>query len=245
MSEESLPVTRDAILGGAITVLQPRRGYRFSIDSILLGRFARAKKNDRVLELGAGCGVISLMIARLAHPREVVALELQPELAQLVERNAVLNELTNLRSVCADLCSRKIGGIDAASFDLVVANPPFRALGSGRESPERGRRIARSEGGATLTQFVSTARRYARNGGRVAFVFGASRSAELIATLRSHRLEPKRIRYVHPRADAPAASVLIEARAAGGVEVLVEPPLILYERDSAYTAEARSLLNDG
>ena len=72
--------TLDTILGGALSIVQPFSGYRFSIDSILLGRFARPRARDRVLELGAGCGVISIMLAAFYQPREVVALELQPEL---------------------------------------------------------------------------------------------------------------------------------------------------------------------
>src|SRR5260221_10983100 len=91
--------TCDSILGGRLTVIQPRRGYRFSVEAILLGSFARANSSDRVLELGAGCGVISIMIAALARPREVVALELQPLLAEMIARNASLNDLNSVRSV--------------------------------------------------------------------------------------------------------------------------------------------------
>jgi tRNA1(Val) A37 N6-methylase TrmN6 len=242
MSKESIGVTRDAILGGALTVLQPERGYRFSVDSVLLGRFATARPRDRVLELGAGCGVVAMMLARLGRAREVVALEIQPELAALIARSAALNGLANLRAIAADLRRRHIAGIEPQRFDLVVANPPFRAARTGRESPESGRRLARVERDATLADFAAAARRYARHGARVAFVFTAARAAELVATLRAHRLEPKRIRFVHPRIDAPASTVLIEARAGGGIEVRVEPPLVLYAHDRVYTDEARALL---
>lgn len=238
LSDETL----DAILGGAIRIVQPRRGYRFSVDSILLGRFATARPRDRVLELGAGCGVIALMIAAIARPREVIAVELQPRMAEMAERNARLNGLANLRCVQADLRARKIAGIVPASFDLVVANPPFHARHAGRESPDHGRRAARGGSGASLGDFVAAARRYVRNGGRVAFIFGASRSAELIATMRARQLEPKRMRFVHPRVDLPASSVMVEARAGGGIEVAVEPPLVLEDRAGVYTDEARALL---
>ena len=96
-----------------------------------------------------------------------------------------------------------------------------------------------------MDEFVSAARRYVRNGGRVAMVFAASRSAEFISTLRDHRLEPKRLRFVHPRVELPAASVLVEARANGGREVVIEPPLILESRAGVYTEEARSILEQG
>jgi tRNA1Val (adenine37-N6)-methyltransferase len=236
--------TIDTILSGALTVVQPRDGYRFSIDSILLGRFVKVRKRDRVLELGAGCGVISIMIAALWHPREVVAIEIQPEMAVLAERNAALNQLDSIRVVNADLRARRIGQLAPASFDVVIANPPYRALHRGRTSPNPGRRIARDESSATLAEFVTAAKRYASNGAKVAFVFDASRSTELLRWLSTNSLEPKRIRFVHPRADAPASTILVEARKGGGLETIVEPPLFLYDRPGVYSDEARALMQN-
>jgi tRNA1Val (adenine37-N6)-methyltransferase len=243
MTAKSSDETRDSILDGSITLVQPRHGYRFSVEAILLGRFARVSKRDRVLELGAGCGVVSIMIAALYRPREVVAVEIQPTPAEMISRNAELNGLESVRAVCADLRQKKIAGVEAASFDLIVANPPYRASAAGRENPDYGRRLARGESTATLADFVAAARRYARRGGRVAFVFAARRSAELISTLRSNQLEPKRIRFVHPQTAMPASVILVEARAGGGIEVAIEPPLVLFERPGIYTAEARALLS--
>jgi tRNA1Val (adenine37-N6)-methyltransferase len=234
--------TTDSILNGALTLVQLRNGYRFSIDSILLGRFVRVRKRDRVLELGAGCGVISVMIAALWLPSEVVAVEIQPDVAAIAERNAALNQLDSIRVISADLRARRIEGLAPASFDVVVANPPYRALGSGRRSPNPGRRVAREERAATLADFVAAAKRFAANGAKVAFVFDASRSAELLRCLAAHSLEPKRIRFVHPRADAPAATILVEARKDGGIEVAIEPPLMLYDRSGVYSDEARELM---
>ena len=235
--------TRDTILDGSITVVQPRHGYRFSVEAILLGRFARANAHERVLELGAGCGVVSIMIAALNRPREVVAIELQPSLAEMIARNAAINGLKFVYSICADLRQKKVAGLEPASFDLVVANPPYRASAAGRENPDRGRRLARGETAAALEDFVATARRYARVGARVAFVFTARRSAELISAMRAEKLEPKRIRFVHPRIGMPASVILLEARVGGGIEVAIEPPLILYDRPGIYTSEARAILS--
>ena len=234
--------TLDTILGGVLTVVQPRDGYRFSIDSILLARFATTRSRDRVLELGAGCGVISLVIAAIARPRETIALEIQSQMAQLAERNARDNGFLNLHCRCADIRAAHIPGVQRGSFDLVVCNPPFHARGAGRPSPNRSRRQARGDTGASLADFAAAARRYVRNGGRVATIFAAARSAEVISTLRANRLEPKRMRFVHPRMELPASSVMIEARANGGIEVMIEPPLALEERAGVYTKEVRTLL---
>ncbi len=237
--------TIDAILGGALSLVQPRDGYRFAIDSVLLGRFARARPRDRVLELGAGCGVIAALIAALQGPREIVAIELQPALARAAARNAELNRLAAMRVIEADLRAPRIAGVAPASFDLIVANPPYRAAGSGRESPDLSRRIARGGAGATLAEFLAAARRYAVHGGRVAIVFDATRTAELIAAMAARTLEPKRLRFVHPLPDAPAASVLVEARKGGRAAVAIEPPLIVHTRPGVYSDEARALLHNG
>ncbi len=237
--------TRDTILDGRIALFQPRHGYRFSVEAILLGRFARASARERVLELGAGCGVVAIMMAALYRPREVVAIEIQPPLAAMIARSAAINGIESVNAVCADLRQRKIAGDEPASIDLVVANPPYRAAAAGRENPDHSRRLARGESAAVavLMDFVTAAHRYARRGGRVAFVFTARRSAELISAMRSKQLEPKRIRFVHPRIAMPASVMLIEARAGGGIEVAIEPPLILYERPGIYTSEARAILS--
>jgi tRNA1Val (adenine37-N6)-methyltransferase len=234
--------TLDFILGGRLKFFQPRRGYRFSVDAVLLAHFARPKPGARVLELGAGCGVVAMILALLREPREVVALELQPALARQAERNRLLNGIDPMSVICGDLRARSIAGLVPESFDWVVANPPYRATGRGRESPSASRRMARSEYAATAVDFIRAAARYVRHGGRVAMVFTAIRSAELLAELRAHRLEPKRIRMVHPRAGARASTVLVEARKGGGTEVIVEPPLILYQEPGVYSEEARGIL---
>ena len=236
--------TCDAILGGRIRVLQPRNGYRFSVDSILLASFASIRKRDRVLELGAGTGVISLAIAALHHPREIVAMEIQPDLVAMLGRNAELNGFDKLRAIAADLRNPRDGKLTRESFDVVVANPPYRASKTGRASPHEARHTARSESLATLEDFVAAASRYTQRGGRAAFVFAADRSAELISRLREYHLEPKRIRFVHAYAEATATSILIETRKNGGIEVAIESPLILFDAPGVYSREGRLQLRE-
>jgi tRNA1Val (adenine37-N6)-methyltransferase len=233
--------TVDSILGGAITLIQPRGGYRFSVDAILLARFVAVRAGDRVLELGAGCGVIAMILAALSKPKEIVAVELQPALAKLIAENAAANH-ARITAICADLRNRAIPGVASRSFDLVIANPPYRRMLAGRASPDPERRAARSETSGTLDDFVTAAARYMRAGARVAMVFTADRSIDLIASLRAHALEPKRIRFVHPHRDRPASTILVEARSGAGVEATIEPPLVMYDRPGVYSAEANRIL---
>ena len=235
--------TRDTILGGALTIVQPAAGYRFSIDSILLANFARPRKQDRVLELGCGCGVIAATIAMMHQPRAIVGIELQRDLAECAQRNAAINNLDTMTVIRADLRNRKIAGLEPDSFAYVVANPPYSALRHGRESPNASRRIARGGDGASLRDFIAAASRFTTGNGKVAMIFTATRTAELIAELKAKAFEPKRIRFVHPYAHEPASTVMIEARKGAGIEAQVEPPLIVWERAGVYSAEARAILN--
>jgi tRNA1(Val) A37 N6-methylase TrmN6 len=167
----------------------------------------------------------------------------QAGLARLVAINAELNR-TPIATICADLRQRKIQGLVPNSFDLVIANLPYRRKFSGHISPDLGRRAARTETSAELDDFVAAAARYARFGARVSMVFDATRAIDLISVLRTHTLEPKRIRFVHPHRDRPASTILIEARKGGGVETAIEPPLIMYDSPGIYGAEARWLLSE-
>jgi tRNA1Val (adenine37-N6)-methyltransferase len=234
--------TADAILGGVLTIVQPATGYRFSIDAILLAYFARPRNDQRVLELGAGSGVISSIIAKAYQPRSVVALELQPALVDLVRRNAQLNHLDRLSAVCGDLRARELNGVGAASFEYIVANPPYRALGRGRRSPHDGRDIARAELGATLQDFAAAASRFVTDHGAFSMIFPAQRMAELMSELRARQLEPKRLRFIHSYADRPASTFLIEARKNAGIQTVIEAPLSVWEKPGIYSAEAQRIL---
>jgi tRNA1Val (adenine37-N6)-methyltransferase len=233
--------TVDTILGGALTIVQPSGGYRFAIDSILLARFAHPGRRARILELGAGCGVVSITIAALHSPKEVVAVELQPPLAALIAHNATLNKVEAVRPICADV-RRIVPGLAPAAFDYIVVNPPYRAAQRGRESPDMERRVARGGGGATMSEFIAAAARYASPRAKVAIVFTASRTAELIAEMKQRTLEPKRIRFVHSKPEESATMILLEARKGGGVETIIEPPLFIYNSSGLYTDEARAML---
>jgi hypothetical protein len=129
--------TVDTILGGALTIAQPANGYRFSIDSILLARFADIRPRDRVLELGAGSGVISIAIAATRHPRAVIALELQPALVELIARNAALNGCLHLTALRADLRRRTISTLVSGSTCAAARFPRSSPAPSTPSSPTR------------------------------------------------------------------------------------------------------------
>jgi tRNA1(Val) A37 N6-methylase TrmN6 len=180
------------------------------------------------------------MLAALHTLKEITAVELQPHLAAMVAHNAELNGQSGVRAICADV-RRTIPQL-IPGYDYLIANPPYREAMRGRESPNPERRAARGGDGATLRDFIGAAARYANHGGKVAMVFTASRTAELIAELKQHLLEPKRLRFVHSRLREAASMVLVEARKGAGVEAIIEPPLFVYDASGTYSDEAQAML---
>jgi tRNA1(Val) A37 N6-methylase TrmN6 len=223
-----------------VQVTQPAKGHRFTLDSIMLADFCRVKPKDRVFEPGAGTGIISLLLAK-KHPRSsFTALEVQPSLAALCERNISNNTLGDRITVLARDLRKPGKSLVPGFFSVIVANPPYIKAGAGTTSPESVRRTSRHDHAASIESWLNL-QRYLKNGGRYSIVFPAARVAELLVLMRKRSLEPKRLRLVHPHADKPASLVLVEAvkRAGAGMEVL--PPLIVHERDGGYTDEMRDI----
>jgi tRNA1Val (adenine37-N6)-methyltransferase len=207
--------TRDALFDGAVTLFQPKRGYRVNVDSVHLATFAARKVARRVCDLGAGVGAVGLSLLHLGAARSVTFVELDATAVRLLERNIAENDATG-EVVATDVRNYR----PTARFDLVVANPPYFA--AGRVSPEPSRRQARS---GSLRDFVGAAARILAPQGRVAFAYPARELSGLLACLRAHELEPKLLQCVHGRMDRVARIVLVSARRAkaGGLDIL--PPL--------------------
>jgi tRNA1(Val) A37 N6-methylase TrmN6 len=241
MVPDDAELTRDSILRGRLTLWQPRAGYRFSVDPLLLVDFVRPPYG-RVIDFCAGSGVVGLgLLSRDAAARATLV-ELQDRLAALARRNADDNAMGarvvvhhgDLRVALAD------GG---AAFDVAVANPPYRSLDEGPASPDREVALAQHELEVTLADVTAAMRRTLVPGGRAALVYPAARVAALLAALEGAGLRPLRARFVHPRADEPANRVLVEAHKGARGPLVVEAPLVLRDADG-YSAEAARLLGD-
>jgi len=214
----------DSFMDGRLHLIQSAKGYRFSVDAILLSRFATARKGDRVVDLGAGCGIIGLMLLLTRPIGGVVCLEVQASLADQAFRNANLNGFKDKMTVIrGDI---RHPPLCASMADVVVCNPPYRPARSGRINPDRERAIARHEILASLTDILSAAVRLLKPKGRIAMVYPAVRLAELTARLRSFGLEPKRMRMLHPGLQEEARLVFVEARGGAKSGLKILPPLM-------------------
>jgi tRNA1Val (adenine37-N6)-methyltransferase len=229
-SSASSDETLDTFLGGRIQIIQQRKGYRFSIDAVLLSQFVKLRRDDKVIDLGTGCGILPLLLSQTTKALSFVGVEVQRGLAGLAARNVHLNQLESKISILhRDFRSLK-KTFPPGSFDVVLSNPPYRKHLSGRTNPLAEKAIARHEIKGTLDDLISTASYLLPPKGRCYLIYPATRAVDLFSTLRGRNVEPKRVRWVHPHADEEANLILVEALKTSGVELKTLPPLILHEK---------------
>ena len=215
--------TVDAFMNGRLRLIQSATGYRFSVDSLLLSRFVSTRRGDWVVDLGAGCGIIGLMLLLTRPIERVLCLEIQAALADQAFRNAALNGFESKMSVI--LCDIRHPPLCPSIADVVVCNPPYRPAQSGRINPDPERAVARHEILASLNDILGAAVRLMKPKGRIAMVYPAVRLIELAVKLRSFGLEPKRLRVLYPDLLAEAKLVFIEASSGGRAGLKILPPL--------------------
>ncbi len=236
-------LTHDSISlrgAGAVTIIQQRKGHRFTLDSLLLADFCRIKPRDKILEPGAGTGIISVLLAKKFSNALLYPVEIQPELLDLCRRNMEANGLrNNIIVINRDirLLKRSIG---PEAFDVIVANPPFTKAGSGRRSPSASRQLARHDESADIGAWLDL-QCFLKNKGRYNLVFPAARTAEVVSLMRTKHLEPKRARFIHPYQGRPASLVLIEAVKTAGAGLEILPPLIVHEPDGTFSVEIKKI----
>jgi tRNA1Val (adenine37-N6)-methyltransferase len=240
---QAAELTLDAIFNGGLTLSQPRTGYRFSVDALLLADFARVNPGQLVVDLGTGVGVIALALARRMGRGRVLAVEVQARLADCARKNVSANPSpVDIRVLEMDWSDLGMNEVDRP-VDVVVCNPPYRRLGAGRLNPDAEEAVARHEIKGGLASAARTAKRLLVKGGSLFVIYPASRLAGSFARLTDSSFEPKRLRMIHSRAGEEARLALIEARSGGGEELTVEPPLIIYRGKNDYTVEVKEILS--
>ena len=224
-----LPDERFDEVNENLRLIQKKNGLTFGTDAYLLAAFVRPAPRAFAVELGAGTGIVSLLLAQKEKVRRVSAVEIQPGFADLIVRNAALNRLNDrVSAICGDVRSLMPGNLPAQP-SLVVSNPPYLRVGSGRTSPAPAKEIARHEISGGIDDFCACAGRLLGTGGRFVCVWRAERLSDLYAALRSNRMEPKRTVFVHADRLSPPCAVLTEAVKDASPSLRVLPPLFLYE----------------
>ncbi|MDO9309994.1 MAG: methyltransferase [Deltaproteobacteria bacterium] len=231
-------LTQDDLKLFGLRLFQPRHGYRYSLDALLLARFcALLKPGGRIADLGAGCGIISLVLARVNPEASVVAIEKNHDMAELIERNIRQNGLAHRVSLQAGDVIDLRGSHPDSTFDLVVSNPPYRKPQSGRISPLAGRDAARHETSAGLADFLAAAKYLVKPSGRICFIQLPSRLAEFMALAVQMKLSVLRLRMIHNNAGSPATMFMAELAKGRRSAPVIESPLLVRDMQGEYTDE--------
>lgn len=234
----------DELWPGGPRFLQTKGSFPLSTDSVLLAHFVADVRAERIMDLGCGAGVLTVLL-HVSHPDAFIdGAELQPESAELCRQNLELNgcDAGGIRTM--DLRAHR-GALEAGGYDLVVSNPPYFAAGSGFSAPDERRAAARDERFCTLDDVCAAAAWLTRWGGAFAMVHRPERLSEIFCTLTAHGLEPKRLRTVRHRADAAPNLVLVEARRGGRPGLAIEAPLVLCAPDGGDSSELKQIYHRG
>ena len=201
--------------------------FRLGTDSVLLADFVNTAGRKRGIDLGCGSGILPLLLCLKSPQLHMTGLEINPEAVRVAEENMRENGLeVQSGIVCGDICGvREL--FKTGQFDLVVANPPYFAPGSGKLSPDADRARARGEVTVTLEDICRAGSFLCRTGGSMCLVHRAERLADVICLMRKNGLEPKRLRLVaHSMEHAPSL-VLIEAKRGANAGLSVMPSLFV------------------
>jgi tRNA1(Val) A37 N6-methylase TrmN6 len=230
------PLTEDALLGGRVRVLQPRRGYRVAVDAVLLAAAVQPAAGDRVLDLGAGVGSVGLCLALRVPGCTITGVELQPALADLARRNATRNGLSDrVQTIVHDLAQPLPAGL--GPFEQVVTNPPYLAAEVADRPPDPSKALATVESSADLRRWLEVAVGALKDDGTLTLVHRSDRLEDIashLVRLRCGDLTIKRL--------PPAARVLVRARRAAAPVVRESPPLTLHPPEGGYTEAAEAIL---
>lgn len=222
-------------------LIQNTKIFCFGMDAVLLCAFTRVEKGEEVLDLGTGNGVIPILLKGRTEGKHFTGLEIQDVNVNLARRSVQYNRIEDdVLIVQGDIkeASKIFGG---ASFDVVTTNPPYMNENHGLKNPESHKAIARHEILCTLEDVIREGTKVLKPGGRFNMIHRPHRLVEIIDLMKKYKVEPKRIRMVHPFADKEANMVLIEGIRGARPMVKIEPPLVIYESAGVYTEEVKNL----
>ena len=221
---------------GYVIIQDPKR-FCFGIDAVILSGFAEVKKGENVMDLCTGTGIIPILLEAKTEGSHFTGLEIQEESVEMARRSVRLNGLEDKVTIDFGDVKNTEALYRASSFDVVTVNPPYMNEGGGLKNGYSPKTIARHEVLCSLEDVVDAAARLLVPQGRLYMVHRPHRLTDIMVTLRNHRLEPKRLRFVHSYADREPVMVLVEAVSNGKPMVKVMPPLVIYKEDREYTVE--------
>lgn len=233
--------TLDDLQLGGIYVIQKKNAFRFGVDAVLLANFAKVKRGMRVVDLCTGTGIIPFILAGKTEASQISGVEIQDEMVEMAKRSTEYNKLNHrVEFLNADLKNLQFLK-NMPKADVVTVNPPYKLQNSGIINPNDKNAVARHEICCTLEDVIIACRVLLKDNGRMYMVHRPERIADIICTMRKHKIEPKVIRMVHPNTKKAPNIVLIEGQRDGGKFLKWEPPLYVYNDNGGYTDDIEKI----
>lgn len=227
-----------------LKIIQNTDGFCFGIDAVLLSDFAKEiKNNSKVFDLGTGTGILSILLAGKTNLSKIYGIEIQEEVADMAKRSVKLNNLEDRIEIINKNIKELSDIFEKGSVDAIVTNPPYKKLNTGLENDNEAKFISRHEVTASLEDFIKVSFDLLKDKGTLYMVHRPERLAEIIYNLKSNKLEPKSIRFVHSNTEDDPKLVLIKAVKNAKEFVKIERPLFVYDKSGEYTDEILRIYN--
>lgn len=227
----------DELQRNGYRIIQNTDKFCFGMDAVLLSGYAQVQEGGTVLDLGTGTGIIPILLAAKTKASHLTGLEIQVESADMARRSVLLNQLQDKIDIVTGDIKEADTLFTPSSFDLITCNPPYMISQHGLVNPADAKAIARHEVLCNFQDIVRVTRKLLKPGGKFCLVHRPFRLAEIITALVEAKLEPKRMKMVHPFLDSEPNMVLIEAVRGGKSRMTVDKPIIVYKEPGVYTQE--------
>ena len=227
-----------------LKIIQNTDGFCFGIDAVLLSDFAKEiKNNSKVLDLGTGTGILSILLAGKTNLSKIYGIEIQEEVADMAKRSVKLNDLEDRVEIINKNIKELNEIFEKGSFDAIVTNPPYKKLNTGIENDKENKFISRHEVTASLEDFIKVSFNLLKDKSALYMVHRPERLAEIIYNLKKYKLEPKVIRFIHSNTNDEPKLVLIKAVKNAKEFLKIEKPLFVYDEKGNYTDEILEIYN--
>ncbi len=228
-------------------IIQNPEWFCFGVDAVLLSSFAAKtiKPKARVLDMCTGNGIVPILLAEKTKADRIDGIEIQAPVAEMAQRSIALNNIEEKIEIVQGDLKRAAEIYGKSQFDAVTCNPPYKEAFGGLKNATDAVTVARHEVLCNLEDIIAASVQVLKPGGKLYIVHRPERLADILCLMRQYKIEPKRLRFVHPSHAKTATMILVEGAKHGGAKLFLEPPLYVHNEDGAYTDEINRIYGRG
>lgn len=228
-------MTMDLVPGTNYYIKQKKDNFSYGIDAILLSSIVKGK--GKVLDLGTGTGIIPIRLAGIRNFDKIFGVEIQEDVFNLAKENIEYNNLEEKVTIVNEDIKNLLNVFEKSSFDVIVSNPPYMKKDSAIINEEENFAISRHEVKCTFEDISYVVGKLLKPKGKFYLIHRPNRLVDIFYFMRKNNIEPKRVRMIQPNDKKAANLVLVEGIRDGNIDLIVEKPLLVYDKENKYTEE--------